>query len=167
MNNTTTPWFQTRYEIFNSNIHLIALLDTTLCDKVYQWLATGRWYFLGTPVSSTNKTDQHNITEILLKVASNTINQTLIYLRAKKLCRIIIEIKFYIKRWSIPSMSLCNSSLSLNVGSIDISYIVILSSVLWCSLRFPHKKRCLVHLYLQLFVGGSCLIYVISVCLYI
>jgi len=27
----------------------------------------------GTPVSSTNKTDHHNITEILLKVALNTI----------------------------------------------------------------------------------------------
>jgi hypothetical protein len=28
-----------------------------------------------TPVSSTNKTDSHDITEILLKVALNTINQ--------------------------------------------------------------------------------------------
>ena len=31
--------------------------------------------FRGTPVSSTNKTDCHNITKILLKVAFNTINQ--------------------------------------------------------------------------------------------
>ena len=30
--------------------------------------------FLGTPVSSTNKTDLHDITEILLKVMLNTIN---------------------------------------------------------------------------------------------
>ena len=37
----------------------------------------GRWVFQGTPVSPTNKTDGHNIlTEILLKVALNTINQT-------------------------------------------------------------------------------------------
>jgi hypothetical protein len=28
----------------------------------------------GTPVSSTNKTDNHDITDILLKVALNTIN---------------------------------------------------------------------------------------------
>jgi hypothetical protein len=28
------------------------------------------------PVSSTNKTEWHDITEILLKVALNTINQT-------------------------------------------------------------------------------------------
>jgi type II secretory pathway component HofQ len=32
--------------------------------------------FSATPVSSTNKTDRHDITEILLKVALNTINQT-------------------------------------------------------------------------------------------
>ena len=42
---------------------------------VCQWLATGRWFSLGPPVSS-NKTDHHNITEILLKVALNTIKQT-------------------------------------------------------------------------------------------
>ena len=36
---------------------------------VIQWLATCRWYPL---VSSINKTDRHNITEILLKVALNT-----------------------------------------------------------------------------------------------
>ena len=48
---------------------------TTLCDKVCQWLATGWWFFPGPPVSSTNKTDRHDITEILLKVALNTIKQ--------------------------------------------------------------------------------------------
>ena len=49
---------------------------TTLCDKVCQWLATGWWFSPGTPVSSTNKTDHHDITEILLKVVLNTIKQT-------------------------------------------------------------------------------------------
>jgi hypothetical protein len=34
-------------------------------------------FFAGTPVSSTNKTDRHDLTEILLKVALNTINLTL------------------------------------------------------------------------------------------
>ena len=33
------------------------VLDTTICDKVSQWLATGRWVFSGTPESSTNKSD--------------------------------------------------------------------------------------------------------------
>ena len=38
--------------------------STKLCDNVYQWLATGRWF---SPVSSTNNTDRHDITKILLK----------------------------------------------------------------------------------------------------
>jgi hypothetical protein len=54
------------------------VLDTTLCDQVCQWLATGRWFPLYTPVSSTNKTDRHDITEILLNVALNTISLTLV-----------------------------------------------------------------------------------------
>jgi hypothetical protein len=44
----------------------------TVCQR----LATGRWFSLDTPVSSTNKTDCDDITEILLKVALNTINQS-------------------------------------------------------------------------------------------
>ena len=36
----------------------------------------GRWFFPGTPVSFTNKTGRHDITEILLKVALNTITLT-------------------------------------------------------------------------------------------
>ena len=51
------------------------VLDTTLCDKVCQWLATGRWFSPGTPVSPRNKTDRHDITEILLNVALSIINQ--------------------------------------------------------------------------------------------
>ena len=38
-------------------------------------LAAGRWFSPGTLVSSTNKTDSHDITEILLKVVLNTITQ--------------------------------------------------------------------------------------------
>ena len=36
-------------------------------------LAADRWVSVGTPVSSTNKTDRHDITEIMLKVALSTI----------------------------------------------------------------------------------------------
>ena len=46
---------------------------TTLCDKVCQWFSPGL------SVSSTNKTDRHNISEILLKVVLNTIKQTLFH----------------------------------------------------------------------------------------
>jgi hypothetical protein len=37
-------------------------------------------FFLGTPVSSTNKTDLHDIAEIMLKVALSTINHKPIYI---------------------------------------------------------------------------------------
>ena len=50
---------------------------TTLCDKVCPWLATGRWFSPSPPLSSTNKTDRHDIIEILLKVVLNTITLTL------------------------------------------------------------------------------------------
>jgi hypothetical protein len=43
-----------------------------ICDKVCQWFVKGLWFSLGTPSSSTNKTERHDITEILLKVALNT-----------------------------------------------------------------------------------------------
>jgi hypothetical protein len=46
-------------------------------DKVYQLLAHGRWFSPGTPASSTTKTGRHDIAEILLKVALNTINQSI------------------------------------------------------------------------------------------
>ena len=41
-----------------------------VCDKICQCLAAGWWV---SPVSSTNKTDRHDITELLLKVALNTV----------------------------------------------------------------------------------------------
>jgi len=37
---------------------------------------TSLWFSPGPPVASTNKTDRHDIAEILLKVALNTIKQT-------------------------------------------------------------------------------------------
>jgi hypothetical protein len=44
-------------------------------DKAYQLLAHGWWISPGTPASPTTKTGRHDIVEILLKVALNTINQ--------------------------------------------------------------------------------------------
>jgi hypothetical protein len=45
-------------------------------DKVYQLLAHGRWFSSDTLASSSTKAGRHDITEILLKVALNTIKQT-------------------------------------------------------------------------------------------
>ena len=41
--------------------------------KLVSNLGQDQWFFPGTAVSSINKTDCHDITEILLKVALNTI----------------------------------------------------------------------------------------------
>ena len=49
-----------RYDI----TEIVLYLYRIRCDKVCLWLAIGRWFSLGTPVSSINKTDCHDITEI-------------------------------------------------------------------------------------------------------
>ena len=73
--------------------------DTTLCDKVCQWLATGQWFSPGTPVSSTNiKTDLHHKNEILLKVALNNITLTIVTKN-----EVEINSKVSIMLWSLPS----------------------------------------------------------------
>jgi hypothetical protein len=51
---------------------------SVLSWKVCQLLAASRRFSPGTLVSSTNKTDCHDITEILLKVALNILTLTLI-----------------------------------------------------------------------------------------
>jgi len=61
---------------------------TILFDKVCQCLAAGRWFSPGRPVSSSNKTERRDITEILLKEALSTIKTTnqslMIYNRVRK-----------------------------------------------------------------------------------
>ena len=53
------------------------VLHTTFCDKFCQLFAAGQCFSLGTPVSSTNKTNIHDIAKILLKVSLSTITLTL------------------------------------------------------------------------------------------
>jgi hypothetical protein len=63
--------FVFNYCEFESRSWRVALY-TTLCEIICQWLAIiGRWFSPVTPVSSTNKTDGNDTTELLLKVASN------------------------------------------------------------------------------------------------
>jgi hypothetical protein len=60
---------------------------TTLCDKVCKWLATGRWF---SPVSSNNKTDRHDISEILLKMAYHIMLYTSPWSRFKFTISVVI-----------------------------------------------------------------------------
>jgi hypothetical protein len=61
----------TTTNVVNSNpLSWRGVLDTTLCDKFVNDLRQDGGFL----VCSTNKTDSHDITEILLKVMLNTIN---------------------------------------------------------------------------------------------
>ena len=52
---------------FAAPVYGLYMISATICSLIG---------FLRVPVSSTNKTDRHDTTEILLKVALNTIKQT-------------------------------------------------------------------------------------------
>ena len=64
---------------------------TTLCDKVCQWLAKDRWISPGPPLSSTNNTGRHDIAEILLKVAFDTITHA----NKQTICVMIKNDRYY------------------------------------------------------------------------
>ena len=68
---TNTAWIRARLCKLQKECARLAAAS----DKVYQLLAHGRWFSPGTPASFNTKTGRHDIAEILLKVALNTINQ--------------------------------------------------------------------------------------------
>ena len=68
---TNTAWVRARLCKLQKGCTRLAAAS----DKAYQLLAHGRCLSPSTPASYTTKTGRHNITEILLKVALNTINQ--------------------------------------------------------------------------------------------
>jgi hypothetical protein len=57
-------------------IHKKKIMYTEAGHYIITLIVDYEWFSLGPPVYSTNKTDRHDITEILLKVALNTIKQT-------------------------------------------------------------------------------------------
>ena len=95
------------------------VLDTTLCDKVCQWLATYRWFSPGIPVSSISKTGRYDIIEILLKVTLNTI---ILILKTTSLVEpelymthrywiVFDKIWIWYQRWPPPHDRVINTSL--------------------------------------------------------
>jgi hypothetical protein len=73
-------------------------------------LARGRWFSPGTPTSSTTKTGRHDIAEILLKVALNTMNQIksnqIFYCSAKKGKFVTVFITFVVMDINLSVFSL-------------------------------------------------------------
>jgi hypothetical protein len=83
---------------------------TTLCDKACQRLATGRWFSPGHPISSTNKTGHHDITEILLKVASNKQTKPIKKINTKRQLNIDWENNLLVKSRSTIVMRMFSLS---------------------------------------------------------
>ena len=67
------PWSYDNWAYTNYQCISIRARCTTLCDVSDLWQVGG--FLLSPQVSSTNTTDRHDITEIFLKVALNTIKQ--------------------------------------------------------------------------------------------
>jgi hypothetical protein len=117
-------------------------------------LVHDRWFSPGPPASSTTKTGRHDIDEIFLKVALNTINQIKsnqipenkydrLYIRQKLWCRSAIVIRhiYFFKR-GIQFSSLLSIELVSFIGKFDLhilSYnphllsvcLVVLQNTLW------------------------------------
>ena len=76
----------------------LLLACTISCDKICQWLASGRWFSL---VSSTIKTEHHDITEILLNTITQPLKTYFCYI-IMKLYKFLFLLIFIFMRISIP-----------------------------------------------------------------
>ena len=83
------------------------VLDTTLCDQVCQWLAAGRWFSPDTHVPSTNNSNRHDITEILLNTINNPQQVKIIKQCDKSLSHVLTM--YTIKCSIAPHSSQCST----------------------------------------------------------
>ena len=66
--------FFLKIPIIHFNLYIIlSIYIARLIRNLILIIAAGRWFYPGPTVSSTNKTDHHDIAEILLKMTLNTI----------------------------------------------------------------------------------------------
>ena len=151
------------------------VLNTTLCDKVCQWLAAGRWFSLGTLVSSTNKTDRHDIAEILLKVGLNTITLTHTFnvpwwylknvydfLSTRQICCMEVYLKY---EWCTPHLGNTLTHIKTPKWTFQsiVIYNVIIFHMNWVPItaqvvsRIPtHNRGYLIHLYVKNLAVTNC-----------
>jgi hypothetical protein len=129
-------------------------------DKVCQWLATGQWFSQSTAVSSNNKIGRHDITEILLKVLSNTIILTPLY--SGKLTRLQYRMSLDVIKSSKKRRKKCNTHQSLqkrrgeggrtHLLSIwqNLSQKIFLCTYFWYIIAVCQKGRLFVEILLDM-----------------
>jgi hypothetical protein len=93
---------------------------TTLCDKICQWLATGRWFSPSSPIFTTNKADSHDITEILLKAGLNTIKETKWTIAISSFGQAVAEEKVFRNRPIRNENCMWQQCLLMNRAEMDI-----------------------------------------------
>ena len=103
--NLFSPWYSWTIA------HLVLSNNHTLAHTLTQWLATGRWFSPGIPISSTNKTDHHDLTEIVLKVVLTIVTLTMM---------MVVVVDFY------SASSLKQQSAGRHVA--PLWYIILISS---------------------------------------
>ena len=114
--------------------------------KFCQWLATGRWNSLGHLISSTNTTDSHDITEILLKVALNTSKQTgVVYVPVAEISKWAGTWYFYLSEivystgrnyWTPPKLTVVKTTSTIDLWNIFHKKLMITSIA-----EFSHSNR--------------------------
>jgi hypothetical protein len=113
------------------------VLVATLCDKVCQWLGAGQWFSLVNPgFSSTNETDHHDITEILLKVELNTNNPTKSYNNQNCFMYAFYECQIEVDSLETPTVTV---KYRIAIKALFLSLICVLSvklNSLSCSFIF-------------------------------
>ena len=84
---TNTAWVRVRLCKLQKGCTRLAAAS----DKVQPLIAHGLWFSPGTQASSTTKTGRHDIAEILLKVALNTVNHNVYFFQNLPVCRSAIN----------------------------------------------------------------------------
>jgi hypothetical protein len=128
------------------------VLDTALYDKVCQWHAAGRWFSPDTPVSSTNKTDCHDISWNIVESGIKHQNPNPSIISCFNQCDIVPLYEVHVFRfespwysWKIAELALSNHSLTHS--SYMFKYIENFAQNIyftlpldWC--RWGHSRKC-------------------------
>jgi hypothetical protein len=121
----------------------LQLIDSTvytLIQYFLTWSATVRWFSPCTPVSSTNNTYHHDIAELLLKVALNSIKQnnhiTCLSSRAY-----MTSVSFVSLDSFVPLTSFCTyiSIWNSNWSALNIIWLIIVLHTLIANVTFIWK----------------------------